>query len=340
MAAAAAVILVLGIGAVGILRPFGQAAYAFEQTVHAMQGKRSFHIQTYVQFRPTDEFWAEFDEAGRLIRFRQEEERNHYFGPVVTVWEDGVRQQYCPLPIGINLVTHVANVDGRLEGLEDFDPETLVEEAYDEATDGRATIETKGPLPDQNVITVTVTLGQSLKRVLWVNRETKLLMRMEEYHLDDESGGPHRRAIEVLGYNEPLDPALYRMSLPEGTITVDQVTQEVGMAQGGMTEEEIAPQIVRQALEAWAAGDYANAGKLFGGAPSQFFTERYGHLRPVRILAIGQAVPVPYTKPWFQVPCEYEVEQDGRITTYTLMLNVLAVDGQPKRWYVSIQHKA
>jgi hypothetical protein len=52
------------------------------------------------------------------------------------------------------------------------------------------------------------------------------------------------------------------------------------------------------------------------------------------------AAPGPYLKPWFKVLCEYEVEHDGRITTSTLTLNILAVDGRPGRWHVSLHHKA
>jgi predicted anti-sigma-YlaC factor YlaD len=51
------------------------SAYAFKQTVEAMQGKRSFHIQTYFQQRRNDEFWAEFDEEGKLVRFRQDKKK-------------------------------------------------------------------------------------------------------------------------------------------------------------------------------------------------------------------------------------------------------------------------
>jgi len=340
VATAAAVILAIGIGFIGILHTGGQAAYAFEQTVEAMQGKRSFHIRTYVQSRPKDEFWAEFDEAGRLVRFRQEEERDHYFGPVVTIWEDGVRSQFVPRPFGINLVTRVANVDGELEGLEGFDPEEVVQEAYDQVTAGAATLETEEPSSDKDLITVTVTEAHSLRRVLLVNRATKLLVRMDDDR-QDLDGGRHRHfGVDVFAYNEPIDPNLYVLSLPEGTITIDQVSQEVGMAQENLTDDQIAPKVARRAMEAWGKGDYVHAGKLFGGAPPEYFTERYKELRPVRIISIGQPVPVPYIKPWFRVPCQYEVEQDGQITTTELMLNVLAVDGQPGRWYVAIQHKA
>ena len=61
------------IGVMEILQNGGQTAYAFGQTVAAMQGKGSFHILTYWG-SPTqrkDEYWAEFDERGQVTRLRQ-----------------------------------------------------------------------------------------------------------------------------------------------------------------------------------------------------------------------------------------------------------------------------
>ena len=71
------------------------SAYAFEQTVEAMKGKRSFHIQTYFQQRRKDEFWAQFDEEGKLVRFRQEEDGGPK-GPMITLWEDKIMNRYHP----------------------------------------------------------------------------------------------------------------------------------------------------------------------------------------------------------------------------------------------------
>ncbi|MHC4121210.1 MAG: hypothetical protein ACYSWO_27310 [Planctomycetota bacterium] len=68
LAAAAAIIIAIALS-IQLWNESTPSAYAFEQTVKAMQGKRSFHIQTYFGQRRKDEFWAEFDEDGRLIAF-------------------------------------------------------------------------------------------------------------------------------------------------------------------------------------------------------------------------------------------------------------------------------
>jgi hypothetical protein len=127
---------------------------------------------------------------------------------------------------------------------------------------------------------------------------------------------------------------MFSPEFPEDTITIDQVSQEVGLAQGDMSNEEAACETVRQALEAWAAADYAKAGKLFGGAPPELLTEHHRNLKPISIISIGSPVPVQNIKPVFRVKCTCEVEHDGQVKTVSPTFTVIAVDSQPGRWYV------
>jgi len=207
------------------------SAYAFEQTVEAMQGKRSFHIQTYFQQRRKDEFWAEFDEEGKLVRFRQEEGE----GPkriLVTTWKDGVMSQYYPPPWGIKLMTRVNNSGGGLENLEEFDPETVVQEVHELVADGKAVMEIQDPPRYARLITIHVTRidGKPLRQVLVVDPDTKLVVRVDDYW--DRGEKVFHHGIEVLEYNETIDPRLFDPNLPEDTLIMGQVTQEVGMGHG------------------------------------------------------------------------------------------------------------
>jgi hypothetical protein len=143
------------------------------------------------------------------------------------------------------------------------------------------------------------------------------------------------KGTEVLEYNEAIDPRLFEPDFPEDTIIIDQVSQEVGLAQADMSDEEAASETLRQALEAWAAADYARAGKLFGGAPPELLlTEHYSSLQPISIISIGRPEPVQYVKPAFMVKCTYDVEHDGQVKTVSPTFVVTAVNGQPGRWYV------
>ncbi|GEM_PF-927469 len=313
-------------------------AYAFGQTVEAMQGKRSFHIQTYWQQQRKDEFWAEFDKDGNLIRFRQHESE----GPentLVTIWEDNVMSQYYPPPWGVHLMTHVENTGGGLEGLEEFDPETIVTGIDALVAEGKAVMEMEESLRDTYRMTIHVkrTDGEPLKQTLVVDPVTKFVVRIDD-HWGQEDGGTIHHGIEVLEYNEVMDPGLFERAFPEGTVLIDQVTQEVGMAQGDMTNDKAAVEVLRQMLEAWAQGDYATAGNLCGGAPVEMLSERYAHLRPVRILSIGQPAPIRFISPRFRIPCQYEIERDGQTEVTSQEFYVFAVNGRPGRWYVFIAH--
>jgi prepilin-type processing-associated H-X9-DG protein len=302
------------------------------QTVEAMQGKRSFHIQTYFQQRRHDEFWAQFDEAGNLLRFRQHEGEGPN-GPMVTIWQDNVMSRYYR---GLLKLSLVENTDGNLEGLEEFDPETIVEEihALVEAGDAVMEIEEVPRYADLMTLRVTRTDGKALRQVLVVDPVTKFVVRVDNYWGRDGEQIFHK-GTEVLEYNEAMDLRLFVPDFPEDTFIMDQVTQEVGMAQGDMTNEEAAMEICRQALEAWALGDYARAGKLFGGAPERMLTE-FDELRPMRIISIGQPELIEYMTPRYWVQCEYEIERDGQTAVINPRLGVFGVDGYPGRWYVNV----
>jgi Carboxypeptidase regulatory-like domain len=335
LAAAAAVLAALGIGFVGILQNGDQAAYAFEQTVEAMQGKRSFHIQTYFQQRRKDEFWAEFDGNGNLLRFRQHEGESPQ-RTLVSIWQDNVMSRYYPPPRGIHLMTSVENTGGGLEGLEEFDPETVVQEIHELVADGKAIMEIQEPSLYADLMTIHVTRidGKPLTQVLVVDPDTKFVVRVDDYWGRDGEQIFHH-GIEVLEYNETMDSRLFEPDFPEETILMDQVTQEVGMAQGDMTDEEVAVEILRQALDAWAQGDYAKAGKLCGGAPKEMLAEHCAHVRPVRTISIGQPERAEHM-PRFRVPCQYEVERNGQTQIVDTEVGVFAVNGRPGRWYVYI----
>ncbi len=309
------------------------SAYAFEQTVEAMQGKRSFHIQTYFQQRRNDEFWAEFDEEGKLVRFRQEEGKDPN-RILVTTWKDGVKSQYYPPPWGVKLMTRVDNLENLAGFDEGFDPETIVQEVHEMVAGGKAVMEIQDPPRYARLMTIHVKLidGTPLRQVLVVNPDTKLVVRVDDYW--DRGENVYHHGIEVLEYNQTIDPRLFDPNLPEDTFILDQVTQEVGMAQGEMADEAFAVKIVREALEAWAQGDYAKAGKLCGGAPTKMLTERYGHAQPVRIISIGQPERAEHM-PRFKILCQYEVERDGQTQVITQTLGVFTVNGRPGRWYVN-----
>ena len=343
--AASLVIAVTVIGVVGILQNGDQAAYAFEQTVAAMRGKRSFHIQTYYD-SPTkrhDEFWAEFDENGKVIRVRQLDQWRREGRPNVILWQNQVEQKYIPgirepgySRSGILEISRTkSHVD--VNKLVEFDPETMIEEINRDVEDGLATVEVDDfNNQDGNLVVEVTTTYDPYRRVMLVDPATKLVLRWDLYDEKDDKGNwIYNRGIEVLEYNKPLDPRLFKPNFPEDTVVINQLSREVGMAQGNLDIEDVASEILRRALEAWAADDYNTAGLLFGGTPKEFFTER-AFLKPAGDIDIGEPVfdPIEPGRPRFRVNCRYTTEQEGQQTTVNKRYWVTTVGGQPGRWYI------
>ncbi len=341
--AASLVVAATVIGVIGILQNGGQTAYAFEQTVAAMQGKRFFHIQTYYA-SPTkrhDEFWAEFNEHGKVIRLRQLDQWAREDNPIEVIWEHQVKYQYEPQDEGTPGILLISNKEhhvdeGKLEG---FDPETIIEEFNEKIENGEATIEVDDSLTQDGNIVVESTQNRSRwLRVFVVDPETKLVLRMDEYRLrelDDEGNEYTRylRGFEVLEYNQPFDPNLFQPNFPDDTIIVDQTSGDVGMAQGDLSDKEVASEIVRQALEAWSADDYETAGLLFGGAPKEFFMQ-HAPDKPIDDIVVEEPefMPLEHDRPRFKVICRYvdERQDDQRISYF-----VTTVAGQPGRWFIT-----
>ena len=157
------------IGVIGILQNGNQAAYAFSQTVAAMQNKQSFHIITYWG-KPTDrkdEYWAEFDIYGKLIKFRQLDWFDRFgtpdHPPIETIWENQVKYSYEPTgepdEPGILLVTNTKYHEN-MEGLEEFNPETSLEtmlsDLNEQIENGLATVTIDDSLTLEGFINIEV----------------------------------------------------------------------------------------------------------------------------------------------------------------------------------------
>ena len=358
--AASLVVAATVIGVIGILQNGDQAAYAFGQTVAAMQGKRSFHIQTYWK-SPTwikDEYYAEFDEHGKVIRLRQKEWLGQEYPQVEVIWENEIKYQYelddkrkeRGEP-GILLISNKKqHVDK--EDLEEFDPETIIEQFNDKIKEGVATITVSNSQILDGTIDVEITdKNNQWRRILLVDAATDLVNRMDIYEpyepedpnyedYDDESyvDGNYRYVygIEVMEYNQILDQKIFQPNLPENTIVIDQTAGPVGMAQGDLSDKEIASEIVLQTLEAWAADDYETAGMFFGGAPREFFIARASE-KPIGDIVLEEPewMPLEPNRPRFGIKCQYVAERGGQRTTIQMVYCVTTVSGQPGRWFVT-----
>lgn len=344
--AASLMVAVTIIGVIGILQNGNQAAYAFEQTVAAMQGKSFYHIQTYYA-SPTkraDEFWAEFNEHGKLIRLRQSDQWKRESYPVEVLWDNGLEYKYRPNRWGGTLVIRKTERHVDANRLEEFDPEVIIEEAYMDVEKGQATINIDDShAHDGNLVVEIKGSHQPYGglMVLQVDPISKLVLRMDLYDDEDDDEGNYfvtgyRKGIEVLEYNQPydsklFDPNHFLLSFKD-SVVIDQVSEPVGMAEGDLRTQDAAYEVARQGLEAWAADDYETAGLLFGGAPKEYF-ERRQYLKPVSDIEVIEVNPHEWNGSKFKVRCNFVAEQNGELITMNAELPV-SNKGQPGRWFI------
>jgi len=145
----------------------------------------------------------------------------------------------------------------------------------------------------------------------------------------------HFSTTEFYDYNIPIDSAMFTLdNIPSDVMLIDEVTQEVGLVQGDLTNEEIAVKVVRQFFEALIARDYAKAGRMFGGVPAERVQKKYGHIKFMRIVSLGKPNLNPLSRE-LKVPFVVEIEENGIITKWKTKYNyipVRQVHGQPDRW--------
>jgi hypothetical protein len=116
---------------------------------------------------------------------------------------------------------------------------------------------------------------------------------------------------------------------------VDQTTQEIGLAKGDMTDNQVAVAVVRQFFEAIGAKDYAKAGRLYEGIPAEKVKQILGQADRVQIVSLGE--PTPHARPETQflcVPFEVELDTGGAKSIKKGTAYVRPVYNQPDRWAI------
>lgn len=138
---------------------------------------------------------------------------------------------------------------------------------------------------------------------------------------------------EILDYNQTIDPVMFTLQVPADAIRLDQVNNIVGLEKGDLSDQEIAVKVAREFFEALIARDYAKAGQLFEGMPAAQMEKFFGRINFIRIVSIGQPTPhpIPLTR-FLCVPCEVEIEVDGKKGIQKFKPNIRAVHGQANRW--------
>ncbi len=344
--AAAAVIIIAVVLSATLLDITGTPAYAIEQTIEANHTVRYLHIRyTDVSHDEPKEFWVECDESGQIknARMHMPEWASPLDGAKVGVWQENKIQVYFKKKNLLFIARDKTVADHMLKLVEECDPRLAVERLYEQEAQGKVEIEIDEPSNKAEPIVVTATyLPESStpdrRFVLFVDQATKLVTSIETYRLKDDEY-EYMGVQEYYDYNQPIEAEIFTLDetlIPDDAIRIDQTTQKVGLAQGDLTDEEIAVEVVRQFFEALINQDYAKAGKLMEGIPAEKMQEGLGQVKYLRIVSIGPVAPHPRPQTnGVVVPTVVEIEKDGKISEWKLdKLGVRQVYNQPGLWTI------
>ena len=327
--AAAAAIIVAVVLSISVFDKSIGTAYAIEQTIEANRGLWFIHLKCEPSTHGhVDEIWAQFDDNRQLTNLRMNF-LDTVDGPKDVVWKEGKAEVWFKANKGIAVLKE-KNILAQLKmSYKSFDPKLIGEQLYYVQADEKKQIEIQESRSKDESITITWTRN-GFRTVYKVDPETKLLQQFEKYELKD---GEYKflGRTRYLDYNQPFDPEIFVLNPPAEVMRADQTTQEVGMAKGDLSEEEIAVEMTRQFLEALIDQDYTKVGKLIANIPAEWVKQQpFGKTKYIRIVSIGK--PVPYTKTGsLRVPCKVEIEKDGKITVQSIAPCIRQVYGQPER---------
>ncbi|MBC8468475.1 MAG: hypothetical protein H8D56_03295 [Planctomycetes bacterium] len=333
--AVAAVIIIAVAISVNILDKSVTPAYAIEQTIEANRGLWFIHLKCEPSTNGhVDEIWAQFDDNRQLTNLRMNY-LNSMDGPKDVVWHEGKAEIWFKARKRI-VVLGEEDIPAQMKSYKSFDPKRIVEELYQAQDSENVQIKIQESSAEGEPIIITMTQKDSpdLRTVYKVDPETKLLQQSESYKLKE---GEYKFVgrIRYLDYNNPADLEIFVLKPPADVFRVDP-TQEIGLAKGELSDDEIAVEVVRQFFQALIAEDYTKAGRLFGDGviSADQMQQMLGHTKFLRIVSIEPAGPNPnLAKKGLVVPCTVEIEKDGQIHQWKLdQLRVWQVDNQPGRW--------
>lgn len=331
----AAVLVVAALGTVLFHRQLTAAAYALEQTLEANLGLRFLHVRCEPAGSGISEARAQFGDDGTLLRakliFPKTED-----GAKEVSWQADKAEVWFKQK-GHVLVLRDKNAAERIaQEMLALDPKRLAEQIHAAEAQGAATIKTREPAEKGAPIVLEVTYADAPDRreELVIDPETKLVREFKKYR---QGNGKDKLVgrFEFLDYNQEIPPEQFALNVPPEVMRIDWTTQQVGLAKGDLSDEEIATKIAREFFEALIAKDYEKAGSILSGMPASRMEEAFGTTEFLKIVSIGKPTPHPDARTKFlRVPCEVEIRVEGKTQTKTFTPLIRALEDGSDRWSI------
>jgi len=346
--AAAAVSVLATYLCLQIPRSLVPPAYALQDTIEAYSSIRYLHVKEFSMVdeeKWDSESWIESDEYGETRRFRHQAYRfstDKQIGPLTIVSDGDGSNAWLP---NLNLCFRRPgkSVSGSLLlqwEISEVDPKLVCEKLRERARQGEIILDVNEPDQKNEPIVLVVTypaesLSANWKKVLYIDQATRLVKKVEKFEMRDGQY-QHERTAEFFDYNQQIDPEMFNLEgeLPENVIWIDQSGEEIGLAQGDMTDEEIATEVTSQAFQAFIAKDFDKAGQLFLGIPG-FLIENLSSGNVLKIISLGPVHRDPDPDSNAMIcSCKTLGEFGGQYYESDAKIRVVPVSGQPGRWMI------
>ena len=336
--AAAAAVVVAAVVAISVIQTTTTTpAYAIEQTLQANESLRTIHIRISPSEQGVGEAWIELDDRGELLNVRVNSPQTPA-GPRESVWKNDKAETWFKAKNFTMIVNEKNLLEKNASLIKGFDPRARMQWLAETKQTGEITVETvQSDSPDGPIKLIVDYVDESGQRLIFhIDGQTKLLKKLEAYKRE----GDHfelETTVDILEYNQDIDPAVFVLDVPDDVLRIDQTTQVVGLAQGDLADEQIAKKVVREYFEALIARDFAKAGRLYQGLPASWLAEKCKDGRFLRIISIGE--PTPYeTGGSLLVPYKVEIETKAGDQTSRKVkdrrLLIGNVHSQPDRWTI------
>ncbi len=325
-------------------------AYALQDTIEAYNSIRYLHIKAFpmhVSEKWDIEAWIECDEYGRPRRFRYEASRissgnqGNQIGPVTIVHDGDGTVAWLP---NLNMCFRGSGksvLAGALlqPVISKVEPKHACEKLRQQARDGEIILDVNEPDQENEPIVLVVTYpaesrSANWKKVLYIDQATRLVKKEEKFEMRDGQY-QHELTTEFFDYNQQIDPEMFNLKgeLPDNVIWID-LSEEVGLAQGDMTDEEIVTEVALQFLQAFIAKDFNKAGQLFYGMPG-FMIERLLPVNVLKIISVGPVHRDPDPDSNLMIClCKTIFEIGGQYFESDMKMYAVPVSGQPGRWMI------
>jgi hypothetical protein len=333
VAAAAAAVILLAVGLALHVLPFASATpvYALEQTVKANRRVVTYHARI-TPMKTLGEIWVQLNPDGSLLRARWDMQ-SPCDGPQTVVFSKGktriwFRTRNCCL-----VVPGQDEYQIIMQARQLFDPRLAFERIHASQAQGKTQIESQEPARPGDPIVLTITSKDNTKHMskVEIDPATKLVRRMTTCVRHGKQWKP-TETIEYLDYNREIDPKVFQLELPKGALIVDQISRKPGLVKGDEMEEQMATRVVREFFEALIARDYDKAGLIVEGLSAERLEKYFGKRKFLRIVRMEKPVWVAKSSPpTFLVLVTMEYEIDGQRKTEVFSPCVRPAFHQPER---------